>query len=79
MFCLRNEENDFQLHTLGACLMSQNSGERSRAILLQNYLFKFFHNTNRVLSSLDPDQEQHSVSPDLGLNCLQKLSPDDKI
>ena len=27
---------------------------------------------------LDPDQAQHFVGPDLGPNCLQRLSPDDK-
>ena len=27
-------------------------------------------------NSLDPDQERHSVVPDLGPNCLQKLSAD---
>ena len=27
---------------------------------------------------LDPDQDQHFVGPDLGLNCLQRLSIDDK-
>ena len=27
----------------------------------------------------DPDQDQHSVGPDLGPNCLQRLSADDKI
>ena len=26
---------------------------------------------------LDPDQDKHSVGPDLGSNCLQKLSTDD--
>ena len=26
---------------------------------------------------LDPDQAQHNVGPDLGPNCLQKLSADD--
>ena len=30
-------------------------------------------------NSLDPDQSQHSVSLDLGPNCLQRLSADDKI
>ena len=25
-------------------------------------------------NSLDPDQDQHSVGPDLGQNCLQRLS-----
>ena len=27
--------------------------------------------------SLDPDQAQHFVGPDLGPNCLQRLSADD--
>ena len=27
-------------------------------------------------NSLDPDQAQHFVKPDLGPNCLQKLSAD---
>ena len=26
----------------------------------------------------DPDQERHSVGPDLGPNCFQRLSADDK-
>ena len=26
---------------------------------------------------LDPDQARHSVGPDLGPNCLQRLSADD--
>ena len=29
-------------------------------------------------NSLDPDQDRH-VGPDLGPNCLQRLSEDDKI
>ena len=29
-------------------------------------------------NSLDPDQDLHSVSPDLGPNCLERLSADDK-
>ena len=28
---------------------------------------------------LDPDQDQHSVGPDLGPNRLQRLSADDKV
>ena len=28
-------------------------------------------------NSLDPDQARHFVGPDLGLNCLQRLSADD--
>ena len=34
-----------------------------------------FRFTIRVSNSLDPD---HFVGPDLGSNCLQKLSADDK-
>ena len=29
-------------------------------------------------NSFDPDQDQHFVGPDLGPNCLQRLSADDK-
>ena len=32
----------------------------------------------RVSSSLDPDQNRHSVVPDLGPVCLQKISANDK-
>ena len=37
------------------------------------WLLDFF-NTIRVSNSLDPDQAQHFVRPDLGPNCLQGLS-----
>ena len=30
-----------------------------------------------VSNSLDPDEAQHFVGPDLGPNCLQRLSADD--
>ena len=30
-----------------------------------------------MLNSLDPDQARHFVGPDLGPNCLQKLSADE--
>ena len=30
-----------------------------------------------MLNRLDPDQARHFVGPDLGPNCLQKLSADD--
>ena len=34
-------------------------------------------NTIRVSNSLDQDLAQQNVLPDLGINCLQKLSADD--
>ena len=39
---------------------------------------KSFRNTIRVSNSSDPDQARHFVGPDLGPNCLQRLSADDK-
>ena len=33
----------------------------------------------RVSNGLDPDQDRHFVGPDLGPNCLQRLSANDKI
>ena len=38
-----------------------------------------FRNDIGVSYSLDPDQARHYVRPDLGPNCLQRLSADDKI
>ena len=43
------------------------------------YSKKSFRNTIRVSNSLDPDQARHFVRPDLGPNCLQRLSADDKL
>ena len=40
---------------------------------------KLFMNIIRVSNGLDPDQDHDSVGPDLGPNCLQRLSADDKI
>ena len=37
-----------------------------------------FRNIIKVPNCLDPDQDQYSVGPDLGPNCLQRLSVDNK-
>ena len=37
---------------------------------------KLFRNIIRESNSLDPDQEWHSVGPNLGPNLLQRLSAD---
>ena len=39
---------------------------------------KSFGSTTRVSNGLDPDQDQLSGGPDLGPNCLQQLSADNK-
>ena len=41
------------------------------------FLKNSFRNTIRVSNSLGPDQARHFVRPDLGPNCLQRLSADD--
>ena len=46
----------------------------SKLILQKNYVM----NNIIVSNSLDPDQDRHSVSPDLGPNCFQRLSEEDK-
>ena len=46
---------------------------------ITNQLFQnIFKNSFRVSNSLDPDQGRHCVGPDLGPNCLQRLSASDK-
>ena len=47
----------------------------SSAEFLQNSKIR---NTVRVSNSSNPDQDRHFVGPDLGPNCLQRLSVDDK-
>ena len=32
-----------------------------------------------MLKGLDPDQDRHSVSPDLGPSCFQRLSADEVV
>ena len=46
----------------------------------KNHLFQksSFRNTIRVSNELDPDQLGHYVCPDLGKNCLQRLSTNNK-
>ena len=33
----------------------------------------YFMNPIGMSNSLDPDQDRHTVNPDLGRNCLQRL------
>ena len=43
-----------------------------------NFIKKIFQKTIKVSNSLDPDQDQQNVGPDLSPNCLQRLSEDNK-
>ena len=67
------------------CINSLHAGSffmlpLASADFFQNKLFqkKSFRNTIRVSNNLDPDQDRHFVGPDLGLNCLQRLSAANK-
>ena len=44
-----------------------------------NFFKNSFTNSIRVSNNLDPDQDRQVVGPDLGPNCLQRLSADDKV
>ena len=44
----------------------------------QFFLDFFFQNSLRISNGLEPDQGRHCVGPDLGPNCLQRLSADNK-
>ena len=52
----------------------------SAYFFFQNLLVKIFsfRNTIRVSNGLDQDQDQCSVDPDLGPNCLQRFLADNK-
>ena len=60
---------------LTLCLLRLSSAD----IFLSKSTFSknAFRNTFRVSNSLDPDQARQNVGPDLGANCLQRLSADD--
>ena len=49
-------------------------------LFFQNKLFKEILSGTlvRVSNGFDPDQDRHSVGPDLSPNCLQRLSADVK-
>ena len=42
-----------------------------------NFFEKFFRNTITVSNSLDSDTARRFIGPDLGPNCLQKLSAEE--
>ena len=60
------------LYPLALCLLG------NFASFFVAYCFFFTFNFFKILSnSLDSDQARHSIGPDLGPNCLQRLSADD--
>ena len=42
-----------------------------------NFFKTFFQKYHQIVKHLDPEQAGHVVRPDLGPNCLQRLSADD--
>ena len=66
---------------LNHCMLGNFECFLSSAVFFQNRVFQIniFMNTIRVSNGLDPDQDRCLVCPDLGPNCLQRLSADYKI
>ena len=60
---------------LNARVLKERSNKISPILALNLRMLDFF-NTIWLSKSLDPDQARHFVGPDLGPNCLQRLSED---
>ena len=67
-----------KVHTTSLCLLGIFPAFllSSDFFLKSSFSKKSFRNMIRVSNSLDPGQAWHSVRPNLGPNCLQKLSAD---
>ena len=67
------------LTPLGSCVCMFNSLHAAKVFMLLTF-FKInsfkrsFRNSIGMSNGLDPDQDRHVVGPDLGPNCLQRLS-----
>ena len=61
---------------LTLCLVSFHAFLSSADFFNIIFYVKKIRNTIRVSNSSDPDQAPHFVGPDLGPNCLQRLSAD---
>ena len=46
-------------------------------IFSKSFFENIFQEYHQSVKQLDPDQARHFVVPDLGPNCLQRLSTDD--
>ena len=59
-------------------MLSLSSGIFFKLTFTKNSLRNNIRQSNYLSNSLDPDQDQSYVGPDLDLNNLQRLSVDDK-
>ena len=69
----------FRIVKLFACWEILNAFCRLLIFFKINFLKNSFRNIIRVSNTLDPDQARQNVGPDLGPNCLQRLSADDML
>ena len=58
-------------------VMVDNGQSQQLTLILCLRWAKKIRNPIKVSNGLDPYQDQHCVSPDLGPNCKQKLSAED--
>ena len=75
-------KNGYQMmDTLTFCMMGNFSCFFCRLLTFFKITFSktSFKNTIRVSNGLDPDQDRNFVGPNLGTNCLQRLSADKKV
>ena len=64
-----------KLHgALTLCMLGNFSGFICHLLTFSKIIFR--NTCYQCQKSLDPDQDLHSVGPDLGPNCLQRLSAD---
>ena len=74
------EVNVFEIFIRTFCMLGNFSCYCCHLLTFSKLTFSknSFRHTFRVSNSFDPDQDRHSVGPDLGPNCLQMSSANDK-
>ena len=74
-----NVADEVRFLTFSLCMLGNFSRCCRLLIFFKINFFKnLFWNTIRVSNNLDPDQDRKNVGPDLGPNCLQRLSADEQ-
>ena len=69
----------FSVHAVDKYVLVNFSGFCCHLLTSSKLFFlNYFRNAIRVQNGLDPDQELCFVGPDLGPNCLQGLSAENK-
>ena len=75
---IKSKQTYCNLNQLLACWIMNVACFLPSVEFFQSYRFQKILSgiTIRVSNNLDPDQARHFIGPDLGSNCLQRLSAD---